>query len=97
MMKLSLLVHCDKCGYENFPQHRFCGMCGAESPVPQATGTRPAISRKQTARAQRGRAGKGGAAHRFWAWEMNLASVSASVICWRMTKKVPDIAAGMPL
>ncbi len=30
-----MLVKCEKCGYENFPQHRFCGMCGAglTSPV----------------------------------------------------------------
>lgn len=31
-MKTSLLVRCEQCGYENFPQHRFCGMCGAELP-----------------------------------------------------------------
>lgn len=29
-----MLVKCEKCGYENFPQHRFCGMCGAELPSP---------------------------------------------------------------
>lgn len=30
-----MLVRCDKCGYENFPQHRFCGMCGAGLRIPQ--------------------------------------------------------------
>src|SRR5579864_5175380 len=29
-----MLIKCDKCGYENFPQHRFCGMCGTELRVP---------------------------------------------------------------
>jgi hypothetical protein len=29
-----MLIKCDKCGYENFPQHRFCGMCGMELQVP---------------------------------------------------------------
>ena len=24
-----MLVKCEKCGYENFPQHRYCGMCAA--------------------------------------------------------------------
>jgi hypothetical protein len=31
-----MLIKCDKCGYENFPQHRFCGMCGTELRVPGA-------------------------------------------------------------
>jgi hypothetical protein len=35
-MKYSMLIKCDKCGYENFPQHRFCGMCAAELTIPQA-------------------------------------------------------------
>lgn len=35
-MKYSMLVKCAKCGYENFPQHRFCGMCAAELPFPTA-------------------------------------------------------------
>jgi hypothetical protein len=35
-MKNSMLIKCDKCGYENFPQHRFCGMCAAELAIPQA-------------------------------------------------------------
>lgn len=30
-----MLVRCEKCGYENFPQHRFCGMCGAGLRLPQ--------------------------------------------------------------
>ena len=34
-MKYSMLIKCDKCGYENFPQHRFCGMCAAELTIPQ--------------------------------------------------------------
>ena len=29
-----MLIRCPKCGYENFPQHRFCGMCAAELPPP---------------------------------------------------------------
>jgi hypothetical protein len=35
-MKYSMLVKCEKCGYENFPQHRFCGMCAAPLPFPVA-------------------------------------------------------------
>ena len=31
-----MLVKCEKCGYENFPQHRFCGMCAAALPFPVA-------------------------------------------------------------
>jgi len=34
-MVSSLLVRCEKCGYENFPQHRYCGMCGGELRLPQ--------------------------------------------------------------
>src|ERR1700685_4754466 len=37
-MPVSMLVRCEKCGYENFPQHRFCGMCAAELRVPGAGG-----------------------------------------------------------
>jgi hypothetical protein len=33
-MKYTMLVKCDKCGYENFPQHRFCGMCATELRIP---------------------------------------------------------------
>jgi hypothetical protein len=39
--KYSMLVKCEKCGYENFPQHRFCGMCGVELPPPQGLAARP--------------------------------------------------------
>lgn len=39
--KYSMLVKCEKCGYENFPQHRFCGMCGAELPSPVGLPARP--------------------------------------------------------
>ena len=39
--KISMLVKCEKCGYENFPQHRFCGMCAAPLPLPTAAGMRP--------------------------------------------------------
>ena len=39
--KISMLVKCEKCGYENFPQHRFCGMCAAPLPLPTAPGIRP--------------------------------------------------------
>jgi hypothetical protein len=38
--KISMLVKCEKCGYENFPQHRFCGMCAAPLPLPTASGIR---------------------------------------------------------
>jgi outer membrane biosynthesis protein TonB len=36
-----MLVRCEKCGYENFPQHRFCGMCGAGLRLPQPAADRP--------------------------------------------------------
>jgi hypothetical protein len=29
-----MLVKCEKCGYENFPQHRYCGMCAAPLRIP---------------------------------------------------------------
>ncbi len=37
-----MLIKCEKCGYENFPQHRFCGMCAAELRIPTAAGAQPA-------------------------------------------------------
>lgn len=40
-MKYSMLVKCEKCGYENFPQHRFCGMCAAELRIPGPAGAQP--------------------------------------------------------
>jgi cytoskeletal protein RodZ len=43
-MPVSMLVKCEKCGYENFPQHRFCGMCAAELRIPGAAAPRPAAS-----------------------------------------------------
>jgi hypothetical protein len=42
LMPVSMLVRCEKCGYENFPQHRFCGMCAAELRLPGPGGTQPA-------------------------------------------------------
>jgi hypothetical protein len=39
--KVSMLVKCEKCGYENFPQHRFCGMCAAPLPFPTAPSLQP--------------------------------------------------------
>ena len=42
LMPVSMLVKCEKCGYENFPQHRYCGMCAAELRLPSATGGPPA-------------------------------------------------------
>lgn len=33
-MPVVMLVKCEKCGYENFPQHRYCGMCAAPLRVP---------------------------------------------------------------
>ena len=41
LMPVSMLVKCEKCGYENFPQHRFCGMCAAELRLPGPAGTQP--------------------------------------------------------
>jgi len=43
-MPVSMLVRCEKCGYENFPQHRFCGMCAAELRLPGPGGSQPAPS-----------------------------------------------------
>ena len=43
-MPVSMLVRCEKCGYENFPQHRFCGMCAAELRLPGPGGSQPALS-----------------------------------------------------
>jgi hypothetical protein len=42
-----MLVRCEKCGYENFPQHRFCGMCAAELRLPAAPGAQPVPPPKQ--------------------------------------------------
>jgi hypothetical protein len=36
-----MLVKCEKCGYENFPQHRYCGMCAAALRLPDAAGAQP--------------------------------------------------------
>jgi hypothetical protein len=41
-MPVSMLVKCEKCGYENFPQHRYCGMCAAELRLPGPGGSKPA-------------------------------------------------------
>jgi len=41
-MPVSMLVRCEKCGYENFPQHRFCGMCAAELRLPGPGGSQSA-------------------------------------------------------
>jgi hypothetical protein len=43
-MPVSMLVRCENCGYENFPQHRFCGMCAAELRLPGPGGSQPAPS-----------------------------------------------------
>ena len=40
-MKYTMLVKCEKCGYENFPQHRYCGMCAAELRIPGPGGAEP--------------------------------------------------------
>jgi cytoskeletal protein RodZ len=37
-----MLVKCEKCGYENFPQHRYCGMCAAPLRLPGGAGAQPA-------------------------------------------------------
>jgi cytoskeletal protein RodZ len=36
-----MLVKCAKCGYENFPQHRYCGMCAAPLRLPGPGGPAP--------------------------------------------------------
>jgi len=41
-MPVSMLVKCEKCGYENFPQHRYCGMCAAELRLPGPGESKPA-------------------------------------------------------
>jgi hypothetical protein len=41
LMPVSMLVKCEKCGYENFPQHRYCGMCAAELHLPGPGGSPP--------------------------------------------------------
>jgi hypothetical protein len=46
-MPVSMLVKCEKCGYENFPQHRFCGMCAAELRLPGPGGTQLAPPPRQ--------------------------------------------------
>jgi hypothetical protein len=40
-MARSILVPCGGCGYENFPQHRFCGMCGFPLPETPSGDVRP--------------------------------------------------------
>ena len=37
-----MLIKCEKCGYENFPQHRYCGMCAAELRIPGVPAPPPA-------------------------------------------------------
>src|SRR5580658_6637057 len=44
LMPVSMLVKCEKCGYENFPQHRFCGMCAAELRLPGPGGVQSGAS-----------------------------------------------------
>ena len=34
LMPVVMLVKCEKCGYENFPQHRYCGMCASPLRIP---------------------------------------------------------------
>jgi len=51
-MAYSSLVQCEKCGYENFPQHRFCGMCGAGLRLPGAVGARPIAGQKPSSARQ---------------------------------------------
>jgi hypothetical protein len=49
-MAHSLLVPCGGCGYENLPQHRFCGMCGFPLPETPADGSRPAEKNADSSR-----------------------------------------------
>ena len=41
-MPVAMLVKCEKCGYENFPQHRYCGMCAAPLRVLGVSAASPA-------------------------------------------------------
>ena len=47
-MARSILIPCGGCGYENFPQHRFCGMCGFPLPETSSGNARPLKSAGQT-------------------------------------------------
>jgi hypothetical protein len=38
-----MLVKCRKCGYENFPQHRYCGMCATDLRLPSAAVAQPTL------------------------------------------------------
>ncbi len=40
-MPVVMLVKCEKCGYENFPQHRYCGMCASPLRIPGVPATQP--------------------------------------------------------
>jgi hypothetical protein len=46
---MTSLIRCDECGYENFPQHRFCGMCGAGLVLPGSSSPRPISAYRQSA------------------------------------------------
>jgi len=51
-MARSSLVQCERCGYENFPQHSFCGMCGAGLRPPGPDSSRPIAGNRPTAPAR---------------------------------------------
>src|SRR5215472_4404096 len=43
----TMYVRCTHCGYDNSPEYRFCGMCGATLAHPSVTGT-PAPAKEAT-------------------------------------------------
>jgi hypothetical protein len=48
----TMYVHCAHCGYDNSPEYRFCGMCGASlahPPVATKAPERPEVTSRETA------------------------------------------------
>jgi hypothetical protein len=56
MLETAMHVRCTHCGYDNSPEYRFCGMCGAALAHPQAAETAPA---KEPPRSVNGGKGRG--------------------------------------
>lgn len=46
-MPTTVLIRCKQCGYDNDARHRFCGMCGARLPAPQAVAPQPQLPARQ--------------------------------------------------
>src|ERR1700747_2408464 len=48
----TMYVHCTQCGYDNSPEYRFCGMCGASlahPPLATKTQEKPEKIERETA------------------------------------------------